>query len=245
MLKKTAITAFVLMIVFSIVFAALIPLATADMIMMADSRNEEFAAENELLSCSAEGIKSVKLNGDRISDLEVTTSPDKNIHLITNGYRIREITSQTQNVDENGILVIEIKMNQSSRVNRRVSAVFRAVMAEIYGNSCNYIRLELPAGIEFISGGRGSYNYGNLDIADDVAVSERACPICGEIDCDKPECKAELEEIQLELEQELYEYRAERREELREEQEELHEELEERRAEMEEYLAEKRAGGGY
>lgn len=245
MLKKTAIISFVLMIVFSIVFAALIPLATADMITMADSRNEEFAAESELLSCSAEGVKSVKLNGDRISDLEVTASLDKNIHLITNGYRIREITSLTPTVDENGILVIDIKMNQSSRVNRRVSSIFRAVMAEIYGNSRNYIRLELPEGVEFISGGSVSCNYGNLDIADNVAVSNRACPICGEIDCNDPECKAELEEIQLELEQELYEHRAERREELREEQEELQMELEERRAEVEEYLAARRAGGGY
>lgn len=249
MLKKTAIAAFILMIVFSIAFAALIPLATADMISAADDRNTEFSLETELLRQSAEGISSVKLTGDWINELEVTASADDDIHLITNGYRIRRITSLTPTVDENGTLFIDIKMDQSSRVNRSIAAISRAVMAELYNNSYNYIRLELPEGTGFISGGSAGYNYGELDIADDVAVSERACPICGDIDCVDPDCAEELAELRAELaaeraelERELAEEREERREERKAERSE---EREQRRAEMEELLSERRAGGGY
>lgn len=172
MLKKTAIISLVLFIIFSIVFVALIPLATADMIKMAGDYHAQYSVEYDLLTQPTEGIKSVKLTGDWISDLEVTSSADENIHVITDGYRIRTITKLTPTIDENGVLLVDIKMDRSAATGMDFANFFRAIFGEMNNRSHNYIRLELPRGIEFVSGSHNNHNYGNLDIDDDVLVSD-------------------------------------------------------------------------
>lgn len=216
MLKKTAIISLVLFIIFSIVFVALIPLATADMIKMAGDYHAQYSVEYDLLTQPTEGIKSVKLTGDWISDLEVTSSADENIHVITDGYRIRTITKLTPTIDENGVLLVDIKMDRSAATGMDFANFFRAIFGEMNNRSHNYIRLELPRGIEFISGSHNNHNYGNLDIDDDVLVNgdSAICPICGDAFCDDPDCAEELSENFIEYrEGERYEDRLERLEE--------------------------------
>ena len=211
MLKKTVIISFVLCLISSIVFVALIPLATADTISMANNYHKQYAVQTELLNQPAEGINSVKLTGDWISDLEVRSSSDGNIHVITDGYRIRPITKLTPTIDQNGTLLVDIKMDQSTAINTDFANFFRAALAEINNHSHNYILLELPNGIEFISGSPDDYNYGSLDIDDDILVNgdDPICPVCGDSFCVDEECREELEEWL----EERAEHRAERIEE--------------------------------
>lgn len=238
MLKKTAIISLVLFIIFSIVFVALIPLATADMIKMAGDYHSQYSVEYDLLTQPTEGIKSVKLTGDWISDLEVVSSADENIHVITDGYRIRTITKLTPTIDENGVLLVDIRMDRSAATGMNLANVFRAIFGEMNNRSHNYIRLELPRGIEFVSGSANDHNYGDLDIEDDVMVSENPeiCPVCGDAFCDDPDCAEELSEEFFEhRDGERYEDRLERLEErVERERERIEERAERERERLEE-----------
>lgn len=201
MLKKTAVVSFVLLILFIIIFAALTPLATADMITMMQSGLDEYSAPVELLCEPADGITSVKVAGDWIDDLLVVPSPNGDIHVLTDGFRVFPVEIEPFN-DGSGCLQLSFSMNKNAAKALSRESIVRMVTAELNDRSTNRIILQLPEGVNFISQSHYENTFGGLHV--DGSIDIVGWPPCDE------EWYNEREEERLEREAEREEERAER-----------------------------------
>ena len=149
MIKKILLISGSIMLLCIIGAAVLVPIAVADSVDAAAQLDLIYNEMKEAASFSGEGVTQVQFTGSSWTErLEVVTSPDEDIHVYTNGYRMTD-TRYDFRLSEEGELEIYVERSAPGIASLTKDNLLKAFAAQMNNRWENQVRLALPAEVAF------------------------------------------------------------------------------------------------